>query len=322
MNIIEYIVFEELVLSKGRFTHGRLREKLEIYGFVDSDGWLIDSHRLNRLVQLAEAPPEEQSTVLQLPAGNPLRLFYENVLQSQNQDGLRFLELIKTHQSQQKKIKRSYPRRTTPEPGEGVGLGSIIFDYFLTNDFSDGCLGRPAHHAQPERIVWVVESDLGVGFETCMNETERRKYDAYRILVANKPDAHEQVLRLGIAASSIPAMQAWLSRTGCPPPLMQGLFQLHIGKSKLRANLFCPAKTNMLTTFTSRFREVAKQLALNLEIKGPREGMAVEVTFSAARTWVISDPSLSANRDEAIKFTALTWGEIKNVLAVLAQRKP
>jgi len=321
MNDSDVIVFEDFISCAGWLSEGPLREKLIKFGFVESNGKILDSERLIRLVRLASAPAAEREAVLQLPPGNPLRNFFENVLKSQNQDGLQLFGILKTHLLRKEKSVKSSLRRTN-QSGEGMGFGETLFNRFLNSDFSEGRLGRPTHRPHPERIVWPVKFDLGSGFETHLNESDRCKHDAYLLLAANKPDAAEQVLRLGVAAASIPAMRAWVSRTGAPPSLLQAIFQLHVGKSKLRANLFCSEKSNLLPLFTSRFREVADTLPVPLEIKGPREGMEeVELTFSAARIFLITKPSSPATLDEATRFTETTWFAIKNVLAGLAQHK-
>jgi hypothetical protein len=317
MNDIDIIVLEEFITSKmSRLEPGWLRNHLEKCGFVDSTGRLVNDDRLDRMIRLADAPAAELSSVLQLPFGNPLRSFYENVLANQNKEGMKIMELVRKHLGQRKKFETFRPKRPTPEPHEGISLGNALFDYFLASNFSEGSLSQPSHRAYPERIVWPVRLDLGADLEAGLNETERRKYQAYQILMADKPDAVKQIVNLGLAASSIPPMKAWLSRHGSPPPLLPSIFQLHLGKGKWRVNLFCSAKSNLLNSFTARFRQAATEVAIgsNLKIDGPPPGREVQITFSAARVWNIQDPDSPANQDEAIKFTKETWEVIKSVL--------
>lgn len=309
-------VIEEFISSGGCLEPGDLRNKLEYIGIVDSIGKIVDHGRLERMLRLAEAPVEEQSAALQLPKTNPLRLFYERSLANQSEETRQILDLVRRH---------ILPRKT-PEPlqsGHALlpartnhGLGGKLFHHFVNTNTLGEYLGRPAHRMPPERIVWPVRLDLASGFEAQLSEVERNKHEAYQLLIHKTPDAEEKILRLGIPASSIPAMRAWLSRTGSPPRVLPGLFQVHIGKSRLRANLFCASKSALLPTFTGRFRMVANHYGLGSEliIDGPHPGWEVKETFSAARLFNLPETLTEADTINAISFAKETWEAVKNVL--------
>jgi hypothetical protein len=315
-------VIEEFILSGGCLELGDLRNKLEYIGIVDSIGKIVDHGRLERMLRLAEAPIEEQSAALQLPKTNPLRLFYEHSLANQSDETRQILALVRRHTQPITKSEPFQPGHAKLPARTNHGLGGKLFEHFLSTDALDGCLGRPAHRMPPERIVWPVRLDLACGFEAQLSEAERHKHEAYQMLIQDTPDAGEKILGLGIPASSIPAMRAWLSRTGSPPPVLPGLFQLHIGKSRIRANLFCASKSALLPAFTERFRTVANPSGLfnELIVDGPHPGREVKETFSAARLFNLPETLTEADTINAIQFTKETWSALKKVLLVCSAK--
>ena len=301
----EIIVLEEFILGDGHcLNEGRLSILLHNLGLLD-ERKCLDRSRLDRMIRLAESPVSEQAVVLELPVGNPLRFFYERFLSGGLQDeGRHLLETL---------------RVKSPTPIEEHEADAKASDF--TNDlwqalrgeaeFGTSGLGEPKRPTPPptERIVFCGVLDLGCGLEAHLGDAERRRLSAYRELAKDGSAAESRIVGLGEKPSSIPALKAWLKRHGgCPPPLLPGIFQLHIGKSRLRANLFCASKSALLPVFTERFRHASQSNNRGLVVDGPPPGQDVSATFSAAR--MLNAPH-SRNLAEATSFTIETWRLIK-----------
>lgn len=309
---IEIILFNGFIADGGALEAGSLRDLLTQCGLVDAGGRLLDAERLGWLLKLADTPLTERQAALQLPKENPLRLFYENVLKHDDGTTAQILEVVKSH------LQRNQGRLPQHSPAASLehqsSLAPVLHDQFAKIEFSQGELRRPALHHNPERIVWSLRLDLATKLGKFLNSDERRKKDAYRILSEVKGEAGaSKLMSLGHTAAGIGAMQSLLAREGCPPPLLPGFLQLHVGKNRLRANLFSRSESDLLKHFTEHFLRAAErmQLSKELRITGPLSGRE---TFSAACifTFDASDPTSLV--PEMVGFTTDTWSTIKRVL--------
>lgn len=304
----EIIVLEEFFLGDRLcLNKGRLSILLHNLGLLDQRNNL-DLSRLDRMLRLAESPVSEQVVVLELPNGNPLRFFYETFLSGGLQEeGRRLLETLR--------LKRASPVEEPEADGKPRDFTYALWQALRGEaELVTSGLGEPKRPTPPptERIVFSKVIELGRGLEAHLGDAERRRLSAYRELAKDGSAAESKIVGLGEKPSSIPALKAWLKRHGgCPPPLLPGIFQLHIGKSRLRANLFCASKSALLPVFTERFRHASQSNNRGLVVDGPPPGQDVSATFSAAR--ILNAPH-SRNLAEATSFTIETWRLIKTTL--------
>jgi hypothetical protein len=304
----DIIALEEFFLGDGLcINEGRLSILLHNLGLLD-ERKRLDLSRLDRMLRLAESPVSEQAVVLELPIGNPLRFFYQTFLSGGLQEeGRHLLETLR--------LKSASPIEEHAADGKANDLTYSLWEAFRReSEFGTSGLGEPKRPTPPptERIVFSQLIELGRGLEAHLGDAERRRLSAYRELAKDGSAAESKIVGLGEKPSSIPALKAWLKRHGgCPPPLLPGIFQLHIGKSRLRANLFCASKSALLPVFTERFRHASQSNNRGLVVDGPPPGQDVSATFSAAR--ILNAPH-SRNLAEATSFTIETWRLIKTTL--------
>jgi hypothetical protein len=324
MTNLDLAMIEEFVLSGGCLGPGKLREVLEQFGIVDSTGKIVEYDRLQRMIRLADAPQDEQSIALQLPPHAPLRKFYEQAIIANSGAAQQILGILRRHLPDLLSASSPQTKKADPEI-PSADYGERLWRRFQNEAPFGNFLGNPSYRRAPERIVWILRQDLASGLEAHFDEKERRKAQGYQILLANPPNADAQAIGLGIPPSSLPAMRAWLSRSGgCPPAILPGLFQLHLGKGRVRANLFCAAKSPLLPLFTQRFLAAADHLdgLTGLVISGPLPSWDGHKTFSAAKIWELPKPLTENSHEEVIRFSVESWKSMRNVLEVCRRCYP
>ena len=159
--------------------------------------------------------------------------------------------------------------------------------------------------------------DLAAGFEDLAEGEDRARWLAYQHLA----EGDERRAAELVSSSKIPAMKAWIKRSGGIPALLPAQFRLHLAKQKVRCELFA-ASSLLATHFSERFKRQADRAGLPGFIIGQTGGRAGPMPFSAACRLTLPGSLM----DDAVvacvvEFTQQSWDQLRAVVVACSQQQ-
>ena len=300
----EILVLSEWLRQGGCLGEGVVRDWLERAGILElSDQGILDRPRLERYLAFSRESLASQQAVLQLPPDSSLR---------------KFSCFINTP-SQSAALATLLNGCSAPPPNFGTeaggGVGAKVFA--ALRDWRPEGLGLPGHRSPPaERIVWGVQFDLAAGFENLAEGEDRARWLAYQHLA----EGDERRAAELVASSKIPAMKAWIKRSGGIPALLPAQFRLHLAKQRVRCELFA-ASSLLATHFGERFKLQADRAGLPGFIIGPTGGGAEPMPFSAADRLTLQGSLLDdAVVASVVGFTQQSWDQLRAVVRACSKQ--
>jgi hypothetical protein len=159
--------------------------------------------------------------------------------------------------------------------------------------------------------------DLAAGFENLAEGEDRARWLAYQHLA----EGDERRAAELVASSKIPAMKAWIKRSGGIPALLPAQFRLHLAKQRVRCELFA-ASSLLATHFSERFKLQADRAGLPGFIIGPTGGGAGPMPFSAANRLTVQgslmDDALVAS---VVGFTHQSWDQLREAVVACSKQQ-
>ena len=301
----EILVLSEWLRQGGCLGEGVVRDWLERAGILElSDQGILDRPRLERYLAFSRESLASQQAVLQLPPDSSLRKF-SCFINTPSQSAA--LATLQTGCS-------ASPPNFGTEAGGGVGAKVFA----ALRDWRPEGLGLPGHRSPPaERIVWGVQFDLAAGFENLAEGEDRARWLAYQHLA----EGDERRAAELVASSKIPAMKAWIKRSGGIPALLPAQFRLHLAKQRVRCELFA-ASSLLATHFGERFKLQAERAGLPGFIIGPTGGGAGPMPFSAANRLTLQgslmDDALVAS---VVGFTQQSWDQLRDAVVACSKQR-
>lgn len=301
----ETLVLSEWLRQGGCLGEGVVRDWLEKAGILEvSERGVLDRSRFERFLVFSRESPAIQQAVLQLPPDSSLRKFFL-LINTPSQAAA--LATLQTGCS-------AAPPTFSGGPG-GI-LGAKLFA--ALRNWRPVGLGVPGHRLPPaERIVWGVQLDLAAGFEDLAEGEDRARWLAYQQLAKGDERRAAEL----VASSKIPAMKAWIKRSGGIPALLPAQYRLHLAKQKVRCELFA-ASSLLAAHFGKRFKRQADPAGLPGFIIGQTGGGAGSRPFSAASRLALQGSLMD---DEVVAsvvaFTQQSWDQLHAVLVACSKQQ-
>ena len=158
---------------------------------------------------------------------------------------------------------------------------------------------------------------MAAGFENLAEGEDRARWLAYRHLA----DGDERRAAELVASSKIPAMKAWIKRSGGIPALLPAQFRLHLTKQKVRCELFA-ASSLLATHFGERFKLQADRAGLPGFFIGQTGVGAGPMPFSAANRLTLQgglmDDAVVAS---VVEFTQQSWDQLRAVVVACSKQR-
>ena len=301
----ETLVLSEWLRQGGCLGEGVVRDWLEKAGILEvSERGVLDRPRFERFLVFSRESPAIQQAVLQLPPDSSLRKFF----------------LLINTPSQAAALATLQTGCSAAPPTFSGGAGGVFGAKLFTalRNWRPVGLGVPGHRLPPaERIVWGVQLDLAAGFEDLAEGEDRARWLAYQQLAKGDERRAAEL----VASSKIPAMKAWIKRSGGIPALLPAQYRLHLAKQKVRCELFA-ASSLLAAHFGKRFKRQADPAGLPGFIIGQTGGGAGPRPFSAASRLALQGSLMD---DEVVAsvvaFTQQSWDQLHAVLVACSKQQ-